>query len=158
MKKLLLIFAFILASTVTYAQDKHEIRIYPGAEQIGFRSNHFAANLGLEYFILDNISIVPSYSHSLFLGRSKYQTLNLDSRFYMTKGTYQWYGFTGITNNRGRLWGEECIVLTNFVGANLGFGAVIKLSDRFGVNPEIKHQVMREGRTVARLGLVFMLN
>jgi hypothetical protein len=158
MKKLLLIFAFILASTVTYAQDKHEIRIYPGAEQIGFQSNHFAANLGLEYFILDNISIVPSYSQSLFLGRSKYQTLNLDSRFYMSKGTYQWYGFTGITNNRGRLWGEEDIVHSNFVGANIGLGCVIKFSDRYGINPEIKQQAMREGNMVLRLGLVFFLN
>ena len=158
MKHLFLIFSFILVCTICQAQDRKEIRLHPGADKIGLRSNGFAANLGLEYFILDNISIVPSYSHGLFLGRSKYQTLNLDSRFYMPKGTYQWYGFTGITNNRERLWGEEDIVHSNFVGANIGLGCVIKFSDGYGINPEIKQQAMREGRAVARLTLLFFLN
>jgi len=158
MKHFLLIFSLTLGITLCQAQGLREARILPGGEFIPFHYDPKAVSIGLEYFIFDKISIAPSYSHGLFLGESKSQTLNLDSRFYMTKGTYQWYGFTGITNNRETQWGADDIVLTNFVGANFGFGGAIMFSDRYGINPEIKHQAMREGRTVVRLSLVFVLN
>jgi len=58
----------------------------PGGEFIPFHYDPTAINIGLEYFIFDKISIVPPYSHGLFLGESKSQTLNLDSRFYSLRG------------------------------------------------------------------------
>ena len=157
MKKLLLIFAFVLTAAVTQAQQKGEARAQLGGE-FGFNSELFGVNLGAEYFVVDRISAAPNFS-IYFPDFGRASNLNVDFRYYLTEGVLQWYGLAGFTNNwvTVDLDGANGITAST-QGANIGAGGVLKFGDRVAFNPEIKYQAMSGGQAVFRLGLVYFIN
>nr|MBI1229569.1 hypothetical protein [Cytophagales bacterium] len=157
MRKLLFIFAFILATSLVQAQDRGDFRLQVGGE-FGLNSELFGLNVGAEYLLMDRISAAPNFT-IYFPTSGRASNLNVDFRYYLTEGTLQWYGLAGYTNNWSTV---DMVGSTNATystqGANIGAGGVLKFADRLAFNPEIKYQAQRDGQAVFRLGLVYFMN
>lgn len=157
MKKTLLIGLFALILGFAQAQEKGDLRLQAGGE-FGFRSESFGLNFGGEYLFTDQISAAPSFT-IFFPEIGNASNLNLDFRYYLTKGPLQWYGMAGFLNHWSSIDLSGGGKISNSTqGANLGAGGVLMFGDRVAFNPELKYQAQRGGQMVFRLGIVFFLN
>lgn len=156
MRILLLTSLLILATLYAEAQIRGDIRLQLGSEY-AFSTDAFGVNFGAEYFLTNNISFAPNYTHFI-PEHGRASSLNVDARYYLTEDVLQWYGLLGFTNN----WAtDELIGIENqrrsTTGANVGLGGVLKFADRLAFNPELKYQIHHGGQFVFKLGLVFIL-
>lgn len=92
MKKLVLFFVVLFVVSGVYAQEQGKFRgqgglVYGGDTELGI-------NLGVQYFVVDQVAIAPSYSFFLkdFAGH-KYSSLNIEGRYYFHEGIY---GLAGV--------------------------------------------------------------
>ena len=92
MKKLILFFVLVFVTSGVYAQEQGTIRgqgglVYGVDTELGI-------NLGVQYFVIDQIAIAPSYSFFFkdFIGL-KYSSINIEGRYYFNEAIY---GLAGI--------------------------------------------------------------
>jgi hypothetical protein len=156
MKKLLFICAFLFTFSVANAQYSGQVRLQAGGEY-GFTTEFFGLNFGVEYFLMDRLSLAPNHT-IYFPSIGKASNLNIDARYYFTEDILQWYGMAGFTNNWVDPQLEGFDLRRSWAGANVGVGGVLKFADRFAFNPEMKYQLQNNGQLVFRLGLVYLIN
>lgn len=156
MKKLLIIFTFLLSVSFAEAQTRGEARLQLGGDY-GFRTEAFGLNAGVEYFPANRFSLAPNYT--IFFPAIGWQSnLNVDARYYLTEGILQWYGMAGFTNTWLHPEHDGFDYRTSIAGANVGLGGVLKFGDRVAFNPEFKYQIYTGGQLIFRLGLVYIIN
>ncbi|MDX5477934.1 MAG: hypothetical protein LPJ98_05710 [Cyclobacteriaceae bacterium] len=151
-KSILLLFAFLVFG-FAYAQEQGDVRIQVGPDY-KLNINDIGAHAGVEYVFVDNLSIAPSFTYWFpDFGRSS--NLNMDLRYYLTKGVSQVYvmgGYSNIwLNTQPGLPGQTL----SRSGGNFGLGAFLDIAESFGINTEFKIQSQNTRQPVLRLGLVF---
>lgn len=114
--------------------------------------------IGAEYLITDAISIAPSYYLS-DKDDVKLNVLNIDARYYFMNDATQLYGVIGYQSVQQKVSGGGVTVSVTEGGLALGAGAVIGLSDKIGINPELKYGLTKPNDDafglLANLGVVY---
>ncbi len=156
MKKFGLFVVLVCVLGSAYAQEQGDLRIQAGGDY-RLTIKEYGSHLGLEYFFADKFSLAPTFTVWFpELGNSF--NLNADLRYFLSEGVSQLYVLVGYTN----YWintqpGNPGVSLTR-PGANVGIGAFIKATDRFGFNTEIKFQSQNTRWPVFRVGGVLIIN
>ena len=159
MIKFLFFLSFLLMVSYAEAQIRGEARFQAGGEY-RYYSEYFGVNFGAEYFIANRFSLAPNYTIMFTEDNYKSSNLNIDARYYFTEGVLQWYGIAGFANIWSKFSYSSVEYRSNYAGANLGLGGVLKFSDRWAFNPELKAQLPFDGgrEFILKLGLVYLLN
>lgn len=134
---------------------------YQGQQRMSY-ANEYAPNSGFlgmnftgEYFPVDNISIVPSFT--IFLPKTgKASGVDLNLRYYFTEDKIQFYGLAGY-GYYTRKFEFDPNERLNFNSINMGVGGIIKLIDELGINPEIRYQTNRND-FLLKIGVVYFIN
>ncbi|MEM1407750.1 MAG: outer membrane beta-barrel protein [Bacteroidota bacterium] len=192
MKKLGFIIVCILSFGYLKAQEVGKINVFggfvlgtaAGIDDDGSSKAQLGVNLGVEYFITNEISAAPSYT-SFFESEAgadgaeltaKYNAINLDGRYYFYENEFRLYGLLGIAILNSEIenppflsgvggGGTSVITFTpgetiddTDVGLNLGGGIVLPIVERLGFNGEIKYQTPGDGQLVLKAGILFGIN
>lgn len=156
MKKWLFVLLVIsIFSIQAYAQEKGDARIHALATY-GLRFGEFGAGAGAEFFFADKFAIMPSFVR-YFPQVGKTSDLNFDLRYYVTDGPSQLYFMAGYSQTFQNNQPGQPGVSQNFVGANVGVGAYIVLTEWVGLSTEFKFQSQFRQESGFRLGLAFPL-
>ena len=99
-------------------------------------------DLGVEYFVIDKLSLAPSYTYFFpaDLGSGvKYNTanLNFDARYYLAD---QFYAMAGYTSFSSKLSGGGGNISVSEGAWNIGAGAMLPMNDNMGINLQLKYQ------------------
>lgn len=157
MKKALVIF-FLLGSLATqvFAQDQGNLRFH-ALGTYGFRFQDFGVGGGIEYFFADNFALMPSFT-KLFPRVGNGSNFSADLRYYLSEGPSQIYVMAGYSQSFENTAPGDAGTRRNYVGANLGVGAFIPLTDWVGLSTEVKFQSQNLQQAGVRIGLAFPLN
>ena len=153
-KVVLFFLVFTGFTSLASAQYQGQQRIYY-ANEYAVNSGFLGMNLTGEYFPIDNISIVPSYT--IFLPKAgKASGVDLNVRYYFTEEKIQFYGLAGY-GYYTRKFEFSPFERLNFNSINIGAGGILKLSEELGINPEIRYQTGRND-FLLRIGVVYFIN
>ncbi|MEM8569094.1 MAG: outer membrane beta-barrel protein [Bacteroidota bacterium] len=179
MKKILFTAFSVLAFTVAVnAQEQGLVRLNTGlafGSEAGFDASGFGINVGGEYFFTDVISAAPSYTYFFedsedilgFENSVRLSSINLDGRYYFLTDDIQVYGLFGIAflSINGELQFVDLFGAVetvefddNETGVNFGGGIVYPLSDKVGLNGQLKYQTPGDGQLVINAGVAINLN
>jgi hypothetical protein len=155
MEKKLLVIIMLLISSQAFAQYQGQSRLMQSYE-VASSSGYFGLSIGGEIFPIHNLSIAPSITFFIPpTGNARGFDLNL--RYYFTEESLQLYGLLGY-GNYVRATESNPSIKTAFNSANLGIGALIKLREEIGINPEIRYQAGDRKELIFRLGFVYFIN
>lgn len=182
---IILILAFLISDAI--GQDQGQVRAFTNASfgsNQGVNDGGFTRGLGLngglEYFVVDNISVnlginyyFKSRGNELIFGQgsknwwltSNY--LNLDGKYYFDLGSqyFQTYGLFGLTrlDSKYIVQGETSTPSTKKFGASFGFGAIYLTDDFWNVMGEFRYSTPSgddgtpsRGSTIISLGLLYI--
>lgn len=158
MKKALVIFfmSFLFSLTALgQAQSQGDVRIH-AIETYGFGYENFGAGAGIEYFFAEKFALMPSYAR-LFPEVGKGSNFSFDLRHYVSSGTSQLYFMAGYSQNWQNNQPDGAGTTDSFVGANMGVGAYIRITDWVGLSTELKFQSQNPQEVGFRIGLAFPL-
>jgi hypothetical protein len=156
MKKTLLIIALgFFALGTTQAQEKGETRIH-AFSTYGLVNHDFDFGGGVEYFFADQFALMPSYA-KLFPEVGKLSNFSFDLRYYVTEGPSQLFFLVGYSQTFQNTQQGQAGSKQTFLGANVGIGAYIPLTEWLGLNTEFRAQTQYRQEAGFRLGLVFPL-
>ena len=169
MKRITLLFALVVGFALTvHAQEQGLIRAgaglvlgtKSGISDTGGSKSGIGINIGGEYFATDIISVAASYttffkSEIGVVGAQssvKYNSLNIDGRYYFDMDGIQLYGLAGLSFASFK--SESTIDFfglpntTTFTdsktGLNIGGGIVLPLADKIGFNGQLKYNTPLE--------------
>jgi hypothetical protein len=155
MGKKLLVIIMLLISCQAFAQYQGQSRLMQSYD-IASSSRYFGVTIGGEYFPIHNLSFAPSITFFIPpTGNARGFDLNM--RYYVTEESFQFYGLLGY-GNYVRATESNPSIKTAFNSANLGIGALIKLREEIGINPEIRYQAGDRNEFIFRLGIVYFIN
>lgn len=162
---------FMLAGIITVnAQEQGKIRILGGLaygtkSAIDVNSTEGKGGIGFyiggEYFFTDQISAAPTYEMWKSSESGVDYTLssiNIDGRYYFVSDELSIYGLAGISLLKGKVESGGFSVSDDETGLNIGGGVVYQLSDKFGLNGQLKYQTPGDGQLVLGAGIAFSLN
>lgn len=158
MKKALVIFfmGFLFSFTVWgQTQSQGDARIHV-LGTYGLRYENFGAGAGIEYFFAEKFAIMPSYT-KIFPKVGKASNFSFDLRYYVSSGPSQLYFMAGYSQNWENAQPDGAGTKNNFVGANMGVGAYIRLTDKVGLSTEFKFQSQYPQELGFRVGVAFPL-
>lgn len=176
MKKILLaVFVLFAFAAVSNAQTEGDFRLNGGlayGSEAGFDGGGAGINVGLEYFFTDVISAAPSYTYFFestedVLGTefsARLSSINIDGRYYFQTDGFQAYGLAGIAilainTTTPDFFGTGTIETSDSeTGLNIGAGIVYPLSEKIGLNGQLKYQTPGEGQLVLNAGVAIALN
>ncbi len=156
MKKLGLILTLICVLGSGYAQEQGGLRLQAGGDY-RLTIKEFGSHLGVEYFFADRFSLAPTFT-VWFPEIGNSFNLNADFRYYLSEGISQLYVVAGYSNYWINTQPGDPGVLVTRPGGNIGAGAFIKATEKFGFNTEIKFQSQNSRWPVFRVGAVFIIN
>lgn len=136
-------------------QNQGDIRIHT-IGTYGLRFQDFGAGAGVEYFFAEKFALMPSYTR-LFPENGKGSNLSFDLRYYVSSGPSQLYFMAGYSQNWQNSQPDGAGITNNFVGANMGVGAYIRMTDWVGLSTEVKFQSQNPQEVGFRLGIAFPL-
>lgn len=156
MKKALLIFLFLGAfESLSNAQEKGDGRIH-ALGTYGLRFGEFGAGAGAEYFFADKFAVMPSFvKYFPKVGNSS--NFSFDLRYFVTDGPSQLYLMAGYSQTFQNNQPGQAGVNQDFVGANVGVGAYIVLTEWVGLSTEFRFQSQLRQETGFRVGFAFPL-
>ncbi|WP_111671564.1 hypothetical protein [Algoriphagus litoralis] len=156
MKKALLFFVLMGALVIqSEAQEKGDARLHALATY-GLRFGEFGAGAGAEFFFADKFALMPSFvKYFPEVGNSS--NLSFDLRYYVTEGPSQLYFMAGYSQTFQNNQPGQPGVKQNYVGANVGVGAYIVLTEWVGLSTEFKFQSQFRQEPGFRIGLAFPL-
>jgi hypothetical protein len=156
MKKSFLTFAIgVLTLGLSFGQDQGDARFY-GFGSYGLRSNNWGLGGGIEFFFADNFALMPSYTrYNPEVGNQS--NLSMDLRYYLSQGPSQVYLMAGYSQTFQNTQPGSPGTKQNFVGANMGVGAFVRLTDWVGILSEFKYQSQYFQESSFKLGLGFPL-
>lgn len=156
MKKILLIFLLLGGiATGVLAQEQGDFRIHAQGFY-GLKFDEFGAGGGLEYFFADRFALMPSYT-KLFPQIGNASNFSADLRYYVTEGISQVYVMAGYSQSFQNTQPGEPGTRRNYVGANFGVGAYIRITDWVGLSSEFKFQSQQPQEPGIKLGFAFPL-
>jgi hypothetical protein len=155
MNKQLLIIVLMILNFKVYAQFQGQTRVIHGYE-IPSTSGFFGMTFGGEYFPIHNLSVAPSVIFYIPASGNA-RGFDLNMRYYVTEGTNQVYALIGY-GNYIRASESNPVVKTTFNSINMGMGALFKLRDEIGINPEIRYQPGDRREFIFRLAFVYFIN
>jgi len=178
MKQILFAFALVaLFFLEVEAQETPKLNACSGlvfGAEAGIADNgfpHYAPgiNLGLEYFMKSDISIMPNFSYffsdqaqtAQFQAQNQLSVLNLDGRFYFHEEKIKAYGFFGATvffnNYESRRLDQGVWETVNRKGADYGYtfgaGFIRALSQKIDLGAQVRYQAEYRGAGVVQLVL-----
>ena len=119
-------------------------------------------NVGVEYFIIESLSIAPSYSYYFPATADgiKFNTsvLNVDARYYFGTSFYALAGYASYANTLS-FDGSPDITVSE--GAyNVGAGAMIPAGDSMNINVQVKYNAILDSafdfnQIMAQAGVAF---
>jgi hypothetical protein len=156
MKKALLMFAMgLFGLSYVQAQVQGDSRIY-GFGTYGLRTNNWGVGAGVEYFFADKFALMPSFT-KLNPEVGNQSNVSMDLRYYLTEGPSQVYLMAGYSQTIQNTQPGTPGTKQNFVGANMGVGAYVRLTDWVGILSEFKYQSQFFQEGAFKLGLGFPL-
>jgi hypothetical protein len=155
MKKAVLIILFLLSYNFAFAQYKGQIRVIHGYE-VPSDTGFFGMSFGGEYISVNRLSIAPSVTFFL-PATGNARGFDINARYYFTEESVQWYGLLGY-GKYVRVFEFNPIGRKSFDSINIGTGAMIKLRDEIGLNPEIRFQPYGRNEFIFKLGVVYFVN
>lgn len=156
MKKALLFFLILGAfSSHSFAQEKGDARIH-ALGTYGLRFREFGAGAGAEFFFADKFAVMPSYVR-YFPEVGKSSNFSFDLRYYLTEGPSQLYLMAGYSQTFLNTQPGQPGTNQNYVGANVGVGAYITLTEWVGLSTEFRFQSQLRQETGFRVGFAFPL-
>lgn len=156
MKRLVLLFVFILVGNLAFGQYQGQFRLQYGND-IGLSTGLFGMNIGGEFFPYDNISFAPNLS-VLLPETGKASNLHLDARYYFSEDKLEFYGLVGYANYRRRFEFNPEITYQNTGTVNIGAGVLFKFLEELGLNAEIKLQPQNKNEFIIKLGISYFIN
>lgn len=155
MKKILTIICLVFVAFSASAQYKGQYRAIH-AYEIAYDKPFFGLNFTGEYFPLNYLSVVPSFT--LFVpATGNARSFDLNARYYLSEKEKQWYVTAGYGFYR-RIFEFNTEGRFDYNSLNLGAGGMIKLRDELGINPEVRFQAFGRNSTVFKLGIVYFIN
>lgn len=156
MRKAILFFVLTGALVIqSKAQEKGDARIH-ALGTYGLRFGEFGVGAGAEYFFVDKFAVMPSFvKYFPEIGNSS--NFSFDLRYYLTEGPSQLYLIAGYSQTFLNLQPGQPGVNQNFVGANVGVGAYIVLTEWVGLSTEFRFQSQFRQESGFRVGLAFPL-
>ena len=162
---------FMLAGTVAAnAQEQGQFNLLGGLaygtkSAIDVNSTEGKGGIGFyiggEYLFTDQISAAPTFEMWKSSDSGVDYTLtsiNIDGRYYFVADDLSIYGMAGISLLKGKVESGGFSVSDDDTGLNIGGGVVYKLSDKFGLNGQLKYQTPGDGQLVLGAGVSFTLN
>lgn len=137
------------------AQMKGDARIH-GLATYGLRFGEFGAGVGAEFFFADKFAVMPSFIKN-FPKVGNTSNFNFDLRYYVTEGPSQLYFLAGYSQTFQNNQPGQAGTNRNFVGANVGVGAYIVLTEWVGLSTEFRFQSQFRQESGFRFGLAFPL-
>lgn len=154
MKKALLCLIFVGAfSMACFAQEKGDARIH-ALGTYGLRFNEFGVAGGAEYFFADKFAVMPSYT-KYFPRVGNTSNFSFDLRYYVTEGPSQLYFMAGYSQTFQNNQPGQPGTRRDFVGANVGVGAYIVLTEWVGLSTEFRFQSQLRQESGFRIGFAF---
>ncbi len=180
MKKTITVIAIIAAMAISkqsLAQDQGQIRVGAslalgtksaisdtGSEKMGI-----GINIGGDYFVIDKLSIAPSYT--FFFKSSleedgydisiKVSSFNIDGKYYFLTDGINVYGLFGISfasiKAETNFLGTPIEISDSETGINIGGGVDYALTDKLYLNGQLKYNTPLE-QLVINLGVGFNIN
>jgi hypothetical protein len=154
MKKALLFLILVVGfSIVGFAQEKGDARIH-ALGTYGLRFNEFGVAGGAEYFFADKFAFMPSYT-KYFPRVGNTSNFSFDLRYYVTEGPSQLYFMAGYSQTFQNNQPGQPGTRRDFVGANVGVGAYIVLTEWIGLSTEFRFQSQLRQESGFRIGFAF---
>lgn len=174
MKKIFLS-TFLLFASILLAHAQEGLwRINAGlafGSDAGYDGGNLGINAGAEYFILDEVSASPSFTYYFKstedIGSVEYSvqliTFNIDGRYYFYNEDFQAYGIAGIVIASANYDVEGVPSAAIYdddseAGLNIGAGIIYPISDKIGLNGQIKYQTPYSGQLVLNAGVAININ
>ncbi|MEQ9593138.1 MAG: hypothetical protein RLN86_11080 [Cyclobacteriaceae bacterium] len=159
-RKFFITLTFISIGTFALAQEKGALRA-SGNLAYGFEVEELGFNLGAEYFITDNISGGLNFSIFFVEDPASFNEFNIDGRYYFDSGKIQPFALIGISNATSKFSGTVGGVPFDFkdseVGLNIGGGAVFPISEKLGINTQLKYATPFDGQFVIQGGVIYRI-
>ncbi|MCX2741102.1 outer membrane beta-barrel protein [Pontibacter anaerobius] len=135
-------------------------------------------NFGGEYFLMDNISVAPSYTHffkseiefssgynnDTYVSSVKNSELNVDGRYYFGEGNISFYGLLGLSLASGtaKVTNKEtnrtlADASASEFGLNLGAGLMYPLNEKLNLNGQLKYNTPMK-QIVLQAGVTIPVN
>lgn len=156
MKKALLILMFLgMFSIHSNAQKQGDSRIH-ALGTYNLRFGEFGAGAGAEFFFMDKFAVMPSFVR-YFPRVGNTSNFSFDLRYYVTEGPSQLYFMAGYSQTFQNNQPGQPGTRQNYVGANVGVGAYIILTEWVGLSTEFRFQSQFRQESGFRLGFAFPL-
>ncbi len=169
----------LIASTQSWAQEQGQIRVgaslamgtKAAINDAGDNKLGMGINIGGDYFVIDKLSIAPSYT---FFFKSTYgatgdlgtelslksSSFNIDGKYYFLTDAVKVYGLFGISFATAKVTanflGTPIDIKDNKTGINIGGGVDYFLSDKLYLNGQIKYNTPLEQLAI-NLGVGFVI-
>jgi hypothetical protein len=159
MKKSIVCFCLVsLISFLSYGQTQSpgDLRLHT-IGTYGLRYKDFGSGAGIEYFFREKFALMPSYTR-LFGEMTRGSNFSLDLRYYVSDGPSQLYFTAGYSHNwQNNKQPDGAGIVNKYVGANLGVGSYIRLTDGVGLLTELRFQSQNPQQVGFRFGFAFPL-
>lgn len=156
MKKALLFLIFVgTFSMQSMAQEQGDSRIH-ALGTYNLRFGEFGAGAGAEFFFMDKFAVMPSFV-KYFPRIGNTSNFSLDLRYYVTEGPSQLYFMAGYSQTFQNNQPGQPGTRQNYVGANVGVGAYIILTEWVGLSTEFRFQSQFRQESGFRVGFAFPL-
>ena len=159
-RKFFITLALVGIGAFAFAQEKGALRAGAGLAY-GFDVEELGFNLGAEYFITDNISGGLNYTIFFVEDPASFNEFNIDGRYYFSSDKIQPFALLGIqsatTKFEGSILGVPFNIKDSEVGLNIGGGAVFPISEKFGVNTQLKYSTAFDCQFVIQAGLLYRI-
>ena len=156
-RKNLLLIAAIAFSSIVHAQQKGDFSGYVGVSYQLIDNADSGINAGVEYLILDNTAIAPSFSYYFSPKGITTYSYNADMRYYLNfNSRLQYYGLGGFSylTVKTTVLGQT-VKKENF-GVNAGGGVVVSLNEKLGILAQLKYDSSGANSSIEpMLGITF---
>ncbi|SIS49312.1 hypothetical protein SAMN05421761_10156 [Belliella pelovolcani] len=156
MKKIILILFLSFLTAGVFAQQHGEARLMAGGDY-RLTIKDLGTFIGVEYFFADRLSLAPTFT-VWFPDIGNSFNLNADLKYYLTEGVSQVYVLAGYSNYWINTQQGDPGLLQTRPGGNLGVGAYLAATEKFGFITEVKMQSQNTRWPVLRVGAVLNLN
>jgi len=157
MKKANILLTLVLISMLcvpTFAQDKLKVGVFGGyATEIKAP----AAGVKVFYGISDQLRAAPSFAYFIKSGITVME-VNLDANYLLGSGdSFKFYPLAGINYYISKVTVMGVSASSSEIGANLGAGIDLGLSDSMGFFAEAKYTLGNAHKIMATAGITFKL-
>ena len=153
-----LLFFIILGfnSFIGYSQTIGDLRPIIGLTY-GTEPQVFGITGGVEYLLLDDFAIAPTYEYYFDGPDVLYNSINADFRYYFKPGQLSFYGLIGYSQN---ITDSNRELKVSKGGVNIGTGTVYRFMffDRIAAFGQVKYSTANKSQFSAMGGITYFFN